>query len=152
MERKMDFEVTGILPSDIDEITELFIEAYKQEPWNESWESRDVVTGYIRKWASNNFFIGFAAKCGGKVVAVSLGSEKPYAKGAEYYINDYFVDPDLQRQGVGTALMKGIKNELENIGIPAIMLSTQRGIPAHAFYEKLEFFTLEDAIVMVGDV
>ena len=136
----------------LDDCVDLYMKAYSCEPWNEKWESRDVVVDYLRKWASNNFFIGFVGKRDGEIVAVSFGYEKPYTAGAEYYINDYFVDPKLQRQGIGMMFMEGIKKQLENMGIPAMMLSTQKGIPAHAFYEKLGFFTLEDAVVMVGDV
>jgi len=136
----------------LDECVDLYMKTYAAEPWNESWESRDIVVEYIRKWSSNNFFVGFVGKQNGNIVAVSLGYEKPYTKGAEYYINDYFVDPDLQRQGIGGALMEGIKKELAKKGIPSLMLSTQLGIPAHSFYEKLGFFTLDDAVVMVGDV
>ena len=136
----------------LDECVDLYMKTYSAEPWNESWESRDIVVEYIRKWVSSNLFIGFAGKMDGKIIAACLGYEKPYGKGAEYYINDYIVDPDLQRQGFCAAMMEGIRKELSSIGIPAMMLSTRRGIPAHAFYEKLGFFTLEDTIVMVGDV
>ena len=136
----------------LDDCVDLYIKTYAAPPWNESWESRDVVVDYIRKWSSNNFFVGFVAKRDGKIVAVCFGYEQPYTKGAEYFINDFFVDPDLQRQGVGAALMDGVKDELKMLGIPAIMLRTNRGIPAHSFYEKLGFFTLDDAVVMVDDV
>jgi len=136
----------------LDECADLYMKTYAAEPWNESWESRDIVVDYIRKWYLNNYFIGFTGKQNGKIVAVSLGYRKPYIQGDEYCINDYFVDPDLQRQGIGGALMEGIKKELTTLNISSMILSTQRGIPAHAFYEKHGFFTLDDAIVMVGDV
>ena len=136
----------------LDECVDLYMKTYATEPWNEEWESRDVVVAYINKWISNNFFIGFVGKQSDKIIALCFGYLKPYTKGTEYYINDYIVDPDLQRQGIGIALMEGVKKELAVLGIPAMMLSTQRDIPAHAFYEKLDFFTLEDTIVMVGDV
>ena len=136
----------------LDECVDLYMKTYATEPWNEEWDSRDVVVDYISKWTSNNFFIGFVGKQNEKIIALCFGYEKPYTKGTEYYINDYIVDPDFQQQGVGTILMADVKKELAVFGIPAIMLSTQKGIPAHTFYEKLDFFTLEDTIVMVGDV
>jgi GNAT superfamily N-acetyltransferase len=136
---------------DIDRLKEcvnLYMKTYSREPWNESWESMDVVKNLFINHYKNNYFIGYIAIKNEKVVGVSLGFTKPWIKGLEYYIDEFFIDPDYQRQGIGSKLMTCIKDELIAMDIHAIILATNRGYPAHTFYEKEGFNVLESLIFL----
>ena len=132
----------------LDECVELYMKTYSQEPWNESWESKNVVIDFIKNHCKNNYFIGFIALLNEKVIAVSLGYKKPWINGMEYYIDEFFVSADYHRQGIGAKFMTAIKNDLMTQNIHAIILSTQRNYPAHKFYESLGFNVLEDTIFL----
>lgn len=132
----------------IDECTDLYMKTYSQEPWNESWESRDVVVNFYKNHCANNYFLGFVAVQGEDIVGVSVGFLKPWIKGMEYYIDDFFVCPDYQGQGIGSKFMTAIKSELIMQNIHAIILSTEQGYSAHKFYEKVGFFVLQGTIFL----
>jgi ribosomal protein S18 acetylase RimI-like enzyme len=132
----------------VDECVDLYMKTYSREPWNESWESRDVVTALFMNHYKNNYFIGYMAIKDEMVVGVSLGFTKPWIKGLEYYIDEFFIDPDCQRQGIGSKLMSDIKKDLIPMNIHAIILVTKRGYPAHTFYEKEGFNVLENLIFL----
>jgi len=132
----------------VDACVDLYMKTYSQEPWNESWDSRDVVEKFYRNHFANNYFLGFVAYRGESLIGVCVGFLKPWIKGMEYYIDDFFVSSDYQGQGIGTAFMAAIKKELISQDIRAIILSTQRDYPAHKFYEKMGFSVLEDTIFL----
>ena len=132
----------------LEECVDLYMKTYSQEPWNESWESRDVVSNFIQNHYKNNYFIGFVALKDNKVVGVSLGFEKPWIKGMEYYIDEFFVDVDLHRQGIGTTFMAKIKEELLRRDIHAIILNTEKGYPSQSFYEKIGFHVENSMIIL----
>ena len=132
----------------LDDCADLYMKTYSQEPWNESWKSKDVVIDFMKNHYENNYFIGFIALKNEKIVAVSLGYKKPWIKGMEYYIDDFFVSSDYHRQGIGFKFMTAIKNDLISQNIRAIILSTERNYPAHKFYESLDFKVLEDTIFL----
>lgn len=132
----------------LDECVDIYMKTYSREPWNETWESKDIVSAFITNHYENNYFIGFVAIKAGKVVGVSLGFLKPWIKGMEYYIDEFFVDIDHHRQGIGSKLMQGIKEELISKNIHAIILNTERGYPSQAFYEKVGFKVEESLIIL----
>jgi len=90
----------------LEECVDLYMKTYSREPWNEIWKSKDVVSNFMQNHYKNNYFIGFMALKSNKVVGVSLGFEKSWIKGMEYYIDEFFVDVDLHRQGIGTTFMR----------------------------------------------
>ena len=132
----------------LDECIDLYMKTYSQEPWNESWKSRDVVSNFMQNHYKNNYFIGFVAQKNNKVAGVSLGFQKPWIKGIEYYIDEFFVDVDLHRQGIGTTFMAKIKEELLKRDIHAIILNTERGYPSQSFYEKIGFRVENSMIIL----
>jgi ribosomal protein S18 acetylase RimI-like enzyme len=133
---------------DLDSCVDLYMKTYSQAPWNESWESREVVADFIKLHFENNYFLGFVAIKNDEIVGVSLGFTKPWIKGLEYYIDEFFIDVDQHRQGIGNILMSEIKKYLLQDGINVIMLNTNRDFPAHRFYESLGFGVWQDSIIL----
>ncbi|MBU5437276.1 GNAT family N-acetyltransferase [Tissierella sp. MSJ-40] len=132
----------------LDECVDLYMKVYSQEPWNEKWESRDVVEKFIKSHQKNSNFLSFIAIKDSKVVGVSIGFIKPWIQGEEYYIDEFFIDTDIQRQGVGAKLMSKIKESLKQKDINAIILNTQRDFPSHKFYEHIGFNVHEGLIIL----
>jgi ribosomal protein S18 acetylase RimI-like enzyme len=124
------------------------MKTYSEEPWNESWESSEVVVNFFKNHYSNNYFVGFVAVKNKKIAAVSAGFLKPWIKGMEYYIDDFFVGIDYHRQGIGSTFMSAIKNELIAQNIHAIMLNTEREYPAYKFYESMGFTADKSAVIL----
>ncbi len=75
----------------------------------------------------------------GRIVGASFGFIKPWQRGFEYYINEFFVDTAVQGKGVGTLLLKQIAAEIKGKNMNAIILTTQKAFPAYGFYVKNGF-------------
>ena len=143
-----DIKIKNITFEMLDECADLYMNTYSQEPWNESWSSKDVVVNFYKNHYENNYFRGFVAIKNETIVGVSVGFLKSWIKGMEYYIDDFFIRPDYQGQGIGSKFMKAIKDELILQNIHAIILCTERDYPAYKFYEKMGFKSFQDTIYL----
>lgn len=132
----------------LDAVTDLFLEVFTRPPWNDHWESRDAARAYLAAHLDYNSFGGFAAWLDGRLVAVSLGFAKPWARGLEYWVNEFFVATDCQGRGLGSAFLGWIKAELKAEGMNALILSTERSYPAYRFYGRNGFAELGDLAFM----
>ncbi len=57
----------------LDESVDLYMKTYSHEPWNESWESRDIVVNFFKNHFLNNYFLGYVIFVDDRVAGVSLG-------------------------------------------------------------------------------
>ena len=64
-------------------------------------------------------------------------------------VEDLCIDPTRQRKGYGSAMISLLRKEALSLGCDCIMLSTQRGYPAHDFYLK-NGFTEVDSVQLVS--
>jgi len=85
----------------IEACSQLFVEAFSREPWNEQYESDREVIGYFTAFISLDSFLGFVGIESGRVIALCVGMRKPWLKGVEYYIDQFCVAPDFQCRGIG---------------------------------------------------
>ena len=58
-------------------------------------------------------------------------------------IEDLCIDPSVQRKGYGSAMLHLLRAEAREMSCDCIILSTQRGYPAHDFYMKNGFTELD---------
>ncbi|KIF75086.1 GCN5 family acetyltransferase [Streptomyces sp. 150FB] len=56
------------------------------------------------------------------------------------YLADLFVDPDVRRQGVATALIEWVARDAEEHGAPGLYWNTLEDTPARALYDKVGKF------------
>ncbi|SPW22345.1 ribosomal-protein-alanine acetyltransferase [Cronobacter sakazakii] len=123
---KIDF--SALNDTHITECAHLYCKVYKEAPWFEKSELAPVIA-FIQQHLKNNYFRGYIARYDEKIVAVSIGFKKPWPGGVEYYIDEFFVDPDCQGKGVGSALMNFIADRSLNEGLNAIILNTHKAYP-----------------------
>ena len=134
-------------PADKDIITELFISVFTKEPWNDDWSDTDQLSAYIDDLSGNKNSLTFGyLDDSGKLVALSMGSIKHWYSGTEYCIDEFCVDRELQRRGVGSAFLRDIENSIAEMGMKHIFLQTDRTVPAYLFYRTNGFEELNDHV------
>ncbi len=150
-ERKTMNDKLNLLPLDHDVLeagVDLFIATFSVEPWNDVYESRDQVVAFFKHHMNNNYFIGYVLKLNDEIVALSLGFQKPWINGMEYYIDEFCVKKTVQKMGIGSQFLALIEADIHEKQMNAIILNTNKGFPAEQFYLKNGFEPLEDIIVL----
>ena len=83
-----------------------------------------------------------------EVIAMSLGSKKPWINGMEYYIDQFCVKAELQRHGIGRRFLELIEENIHANGMNAIILNTEKGFPSEKFYLKNGFCSFEELVIL----
>lgn len=117
----------------------VFVQVFGQPPWEDEWPSNERAKGYLSDIVNTPGFKGFVAYEGRKIHGVCLGHKVRWWAGDEYYLDELFVDTDVQRTGIGGALIDYAKQQLERDGVGVVVLLTQRETPAERFYAKQGF-------------
>lgn len=133
----------------LDQCVDWFMDTFSREPWNERYDSREQVVTLFRRYRMNNCFLGYVALKEEKVIALSVGCQKPWIQGMEYVIEQFCVDMKHQGNGIGSQLLRYIERNIVKKGLNAIILNTERGFPAERFYRKNGFRELENFLYLV---
>ena len=127
----------------LQECIDLYQEVFSKEPWLENSDRHDVER-YFLNFMDSNKFVGYVVTANGKIIAVSIGFLKPWIKGEEYYIDQFYVDYNSQGKGIGTFFLSRIRDQLKELDINAIILATEKEFPSYNFYKKNGFSQLDD--------
>lgn len=90
---------------------------------------------------------GIAARLDGRMVGVAhylFHASIWYA--GKCYLADLFVDPEVRRQGVATAMIEWVAKDAEQQGFPGLYWNTLEDAPARALYDKLA--TLREGFIL----
>lgn len=81
---------------------------------------------------------GVAARLDGRMVGVAhyLFHASVWYSG-KCYLADLFVDPDVRRRGVATAVIEWVARDAKEHGHPGLYWNTLEDAPARALYDKL---------------
>lgn len=132
----------------LDECVDLYIDVFTREPWFDVYESRDIVVRFFKNHLRNNNFMGYVAIVEDEIIALSLGFTKPWIQGLEYYVDEFCVKFNKQRNGYGSLFLKAIEAENEKRGVKGMILLTERGTSAYTYYMKNGLKELQDVVVM----
>ena len=124
------------------QIAELYKAAFGEEPWNDDWSDEEQLLSYIRDIACGFNSLNFGLFIDGELAAVSIGSIRHWWEGTNYSIEEFFVRPDMQGQGLGTSFMKMIESDIKKRGLSGIFLQTDSDKPSYKFYKKNGFSEL----------
>jgi aminoglycoside 6'-N-acetyltransferase I len=123
----------------LDEMAELYKNAFAGEPWNDDWSNREQLYEYIKEISGAYNCLNFGLKMDGKLVAMSLGMIRHWWEGTNYNIEELCVMPELQGRGMGSRFMELIENDIQTRGAVGIFLQTDNDKPAYKFYKKIGF-------------
>jgi GNAT superfamily N-acetyltransferase len=119
----------------LDECANLLISAFNIEPWNEKW-TFDTARKRLENTYNTPNFRGWVYKNDNKIVGALMGNCEQWYEGFQYYIKDFFVDPTIQKKGIGTKMLKYAEKELLDIDVNFIHFYTLKGGTTEKFYKK----------------
>ena len=126
----------------IDEMAELYKNAFAGEPWNDDWSDRVQLYEYIKEISGAYNCLNYGLKVDGKLVAMSLGMIRHWWEGTNYNIEELCVAPEFQGKGMGSRFMEMIERDIQTRGAVGIFLQTDNDKPAYRFYQKIGFGNL----------
>lgn len=133
--------------ANLPECAALFVEVFNAPPWNESWNVEAVARRFNDIWQTPGFF-GLLARNEEQIVGFALGCVEQWDTRRHFHLREMCVAPELQRQGVGTQLMRALEDHLHEADVERIFLHTAREGDAQAFYDRCGFGTSARMVMM----
>lgn len=140
--------IRPIAESDVEEISQIFVASFSAPPWNEAWTA-EAARACLRPKLQTQSSRGYVAILKDSIVGAAFGQIERGLNKNKFHLQEFFVMPPVQRQGIGKKLLSTFFSELavaENVG--SIYLLTIRAGPAQDFYEKFGFSASAKIVVM----
>lgn len=140
-----------IKTEDFSTCANILVEAYKGEPWNNSWTKKEAL---LRIEATMSGFNsrGYVIEQNNKIISMCLGRiDYYYGNWSQFCIDEFNVLPSLQGKGIGGRLLQFVTNVLKDEQINKIFLMTG-GKQAAQFYTKQGFVTSHEGIALEYDL
>ena len=135
-----------ISSSDLHSCVNLFVETFAHPPWNETWDPETVRQRLDQIFQTPGAFgVGIGDE---NLTGFALGVSEPWHEGTHFFLKEVCIDPQFQRQGLGSKLMAYLTEQLMDRNTQWIYLLTARGDISESFYEKLGFYTSPKMILM----
>jgi aminoglycoside 6'-N-acetyltransferase I len=132
----------------LEQCTELFLEAYNCEPWNDKW-TKEIVLELFNCYYRTPDFLGWLALSGSQIIGCCIGNSEPYYTGKIFYLRDLFITVKFQQAGVGRRLIAAMKHDAGISGINTVVLFTNK--QTSDFYIKSGFKKMEGMEMMISE-
>lgn len=119
---------------DIENVTNLFMESYKQTPWNELWKKEEAFERINDIFNFHKSFC-YVYEYNHSIVGALLGFVLPWHSGKQLEIRELFIHPAFQNRGIGTKLFKKIEISAKAYGVKDIVLTTKNVSNLVHFYK-----------------
>jgi aminoglycoside 6'-N-acetyltransferase I len=128
-------EIRPLQSADLPQVTILYCAVFNAPPWHDGWTG-DTAGKRLADTLATPRSLGLLAWHRGRLAGALLGYREQWHDGGHFYIKELFVDPVVQRRGVGTRLLAHLTHLLTDQGVSRIYLLTEREGAAVAFYER----------------
>lgn len=139
-------EIKELDISNIEDIKALFFDIFTNEPWYDDWSDPKQLNAYIIDLIGNRNSLSLGLYKDDELIGLSLGSIMHWYTGTEYYICEFCIKTEKQRNGAGTAFLKMVEEYAKSKNITHIFLQTDRTVPAYEFYRKNGFTELSEHV------
>jgi GNAT superfamily N-acetyltransferase len=126
------------LKDHMDEAVRIFVSAYAQPPWTEEWSS-DFARLRLDELLVHPKCLAVAGFNQDRLAGFAVGTPHTGASGTSLYVGELVVDPAVQRQGVGRALLSRLEKNAVQSGYESMWLVTERISTTTDFYSKSGF-------------
>lgn len=134
-----------------EDIKQLLLRIFSGEPWNDSWDERQLEL-YVLELIANKNSLSIGLYEDGDLIGLSLGRVRHWYEGTEYWIDEFGVVPEKQKKGYGSKFLEEIQHFVAGRDIAAMVLLTERTVPACHFYKKNGFAVKEEQVFMVKEL
>ena len=129
-------EIIRLDGSFLEEMAELYRKAFAGDPWNDDWSDHGQLLAYMRDISGAYNALNYGLIKDGRLIAVSAGSIRHWWQGTNYNIDELFVDPEYQGQGIGSRFLQMIEEDVKKEGAAGIFLQTDNDKPSYRFYVR----------------
>lgn len=150
MDRENEMEFKRLTEKDLLSCAHLFVDIFNDKPWNDEWTVEGALQ-YITEFYQTPNFLGLLAIENGELLGFIYGVTRSWWSGYECYIHEMGVKKVAQGQGLGTALLNQLVNELDE-KVSFVSLLTDRGMPAENFYQKNGFQEIDRLVFYSKDL
>lgn len=141
-------DISFVKPEQLNECADLLMRVYREEPWNDQWPSRELAARYLCELMDNPVFTGFVACQNGKIVGVCFGHKRTWWDGDEFFIDEFFIDHNRQRSGIGSTLMQYVQTWVKAKQFTWLTCMTKMNFPSERFYLKNGLARSDELIFM----
>lgn len=130
----------------VEKIIPSFMKAFNEGEWSQNWSEETTRASLENIFFFPNFY-GLVAIEDGKEVGAILGHIQTFNDSKTYYIDELFVDPIYQNQGIAKKLYQKAIEELKEQKISGAFFTTLRNSRAYYFYVSQGAIDLEGSAV-----
>lgn len=144
----MKYQFLPLDEDDIVECSQLYVNTFKHEPWNEDWDIDDAFNR-LSNFLTPSYSIGYkAVNETDEIEGFLVGEIEQWRGSQNFYLKEMCVLKEIQRSGLGKELMFVLQNKLAQRGISRIYLITQRDTIPEMFYNSMGFETNGSLVIM----
>ena len=137
--------------TDIHACAQLLCAVYNNDMWQCRWTIETGVA-YLEDYFDAKKFVGFVIEENGKVIGAVFAHEKIWWNNSELYIDEMFIQPELQRSGYGSMLINAAEEYVRQQQLAGLTLCTNKYAPAPNFYRKNGFADNEFIMFMYKEM
>lgn len=133
----MSLKISEFKKCDLSECAKLLVKST-----GEVWSSVYDAQVYLDEYLDNPQFLGFVAKESDNITGVCMGHTRTYATGAEYVIDEFYIDEATKESGTDHLLIRFVKQYLADEDIHAVVYNGT--LCDSEFWTKNEFAAVEN--------
>lgn len=141
-------ELRPLTSADLSAAAQAFTQTFNAAPWNETW-TLETSSACLSDLLATPRAACLGAWEEGQCLGAVLGHDLINAGGLSHHISEMFVCAQVQRRGVGRALLTRHLAEAQGRGVGNVHLLTARDSPAEAFYAEFSFCRARQQILLV---
>lgn len=147
----MEFEIRGFRSTDISEVARLFVQAYSNSTWNETWSFASAHQR-ISELTSASYSVALVCYIDKRIIGCIISDILSWHTGKQMEIKELFVSPHYRSLGIGQNLLK----KMEEIGkardVGEVFLLTNNSRQLGQFYEYMGYCTTNDIVRFTKDL
>lgn len=143
----MDYQILPLDENDLVECSQLYVETFRHEPWNESWGVDDALKR-LSNFLASPYSIGLKTLYKGEIQGFLVGDIEQWRSYQNFNLKEMCVAKEIQRSGIGRKMVLALQDELIKQNISRIYLITQREAIPEIFYKSLGFETNGKLVIM----
>lgn len=133
MARLQEIKIRAFIDADTERIVEIYIKAFAEHPWNETWTRQEVLEDLALAFSKKNPLVLVAQAPSSQLVGFTWGYETPFdefpflegkVRGSSVYMDEIAVDPEFRQKGVGRSLCAGLFAQAVKAGFDEMVLRT----------------------------